>query len=355
MKELDRTENEFLPQVTVDTTEVTFETIRFIEGQSKSLTVANTGQVPVQFEFIKKLQDKAICKPWLTVEPSRGFIMPGDKCDINLLVRVDKKTAGPLTNGSDQLYDILVLHLIGGKDIFITCSGTYQRSSFGASIDALVKMTVPICELSAGAILHLEGNNKTSGLDEADGKKVSDEPYPVPKELWFLCDLITSLGLNQDQLFLQPGLRAEIITLRDWLDTGLPVTKPTVSIHSAAETLLLFIESLREPVVPHGMYSHCLECSANYLQCRQIISQLPPNHRQVFNYVCEFLREVLRFSGQNGSDPKILATLFASIILRDPPDMSVGAGIRGRTQQQILDNKKARFLYHFLVNDPTDQ
>ena len=79
MKKLDRLENEFLPQVTVETTEILFETIKFMEPQSRGLTVANTGQVPVQFEFIKKLNDTSICKPWLKVEPSTGFVMPGDK------------------------------------------------------------------------------------------------------------------------------------------------------------------------------------------------------------------------------------------------------------------------------------
>lgn len=356
MKKLDKLENEFLPQVTVETTEVNFDTVKFIEMLSQSLTVANTGQVPVHFEFIKKLNDKSICKPWLSVEPSTGSIMPGDKTDVSIQVYVDKKTAGALNSGQDQLYDILVLHLIGGKDIFVTVSGTYQRSSFGASIEALCRMTVPIGDLSAGAILALEGVTKSdsSSCQVDGGDMVDEEPYPVPKELWFLCDLITSLGLHQEQLFLQPGLRAEMITLRDWLDTGLPVNKPEVSIHSAAETLLLFLESLREPVVPFSIYSQCLECAGNYLQCRQLVSQLPTRHRQVFNYVCEFLREILRFSSQNNIDPKIMATLFASIVLRDPPGTNLGSGIRARTNQQLLDHKKARFLYHFLVNDPNE-
>lgn len=352
MKELDKMENEFLPQVTVETTEITFDKVRFAEVQSRSLAVANTGQVPVQFEFIKKLNDKAICKPWLTVEPNKGFVMPGDKCDISIQIKVDKKTAGPLTSGQDQMYEILVLHLMGGKDIFITVSGEYQRSSFGSSIESLVRMTVPICELSVSTILQLEGATSASkGLDEADSGKISEDRYPVPKELWFLCDLITSLGLQQESLFLQPGLRSEIVILREWLDTGLPVTRPEVSIHSAAETLLVFIESLREPVIPYSKFNQCIECSGNFLQCRQIISQLPLHHREVFNYVCEFLREVLRFSAQNGSEPKILATLFSSIMLRDPPGMNLGTGIKARAQQQLLDNKKARFVYHFLVNE----
>jgi len=31
-------------------------------------------KVPVQFEFINKLNDDHYCKPWLSIEPSRGFI-----------------------------------------------------------------------------------------------------------------------------------------------------------------------------------------------------------------------------------------------------------------------------------------
>ena len=81
------------------------------------------------------------------------------------------------------------------------------------------------------------------------------------------------------------------------------------------------------------------------------MSQLPLYHREVFNYICEFLREVLRFSAQNNSDAKILATLFSSILLRDPPNVTQSSGIKARAQQQMLDNKKARFVYHFLVND----
>ena len=48
MKKLDRVENEFLPQVTVDNTEVIFDTVRFLEPQSREIIIANTGQVSSQ-------------------------------------------------------------------------------------------------------------------------------------------------------------------------------------------------------------------------------------------------------------------------------------------------------------------
>ncbi|CAG2067646.1 unnamed protein product, partial [Timema podura] len=77
MKKLDKLENEFLPQVMVDNTEVIFDTVRYLESQTKDLIIANTGQVPVTFEFIKKLDDSSYCKDWLNIEPYAGFIMPG--------------------------------------------------------------------------------------------------------------------------------------------------------------------------------------------------------------------------------------------------------------------------------------
>jgi phosphatidylinositol-bisphosphatase len=93
------------------------------------------------------------------------------------------------------MYDILVLHLIGGKDIFVTVSGEYQKSCFGASINALCKMKVPIRELSNAKLMEFETKASADLVDSN-----SDDPYPVPKELWLLCDLISAVGLDTENL-----------------------------------------------------------------------------------------------------------------------------------------------------------
>jgi len=351
MKRLDMLENDFLPQVMVDKTDVIYEEVRFIEPVREVVAIANTGQVPVSFEFIKKPGEASYARPWLQAEPSSGFIMPGEKADVALEVFVDKRTAGGLNSGQDKLYDILVLHLMGGKDIFITVSGTYIRSCFGSSLAALVQLTVPLRELTPGQVASLEAGEAGKLPAATTG---GGEPYPVPKELWFLCDIMTSAGLNQENLFLQPGLRSEILWLRDWLDTGLPLDTPKVSIHSAAETLLIFLESLREPIIPYSLFHKCLECSSNYLQCKQLISHLPATHRHVFDYLTAFLREVVSHSARNGIDPKILATLFCNLFLRDPPGTSYGLGLRAKTAQQLVDRRKTAFVHHFIVNQPDD-
>lgn len=343
MKKLDKLENEFLPQVMVDNTEIIFDTLRFLEPQSKELIIANTGQVPVQFEFIKKLDDANYCKDWLHIEPYMGFIMPGEKCDIKLEVYVDKKSACKMNSGQDQLYDILVLHLDGGKDIFITVTGSYERSCFGSSIEALVHITVPVREVAAGKLVELE-NNKDVG---------SKQPYPVPKEVWFLVDHLYRHGLKIQHLFEHPGLHSELIQIRNWLDNGSSDPLPG-SVHSVAEALLLLLESTAEPVIPYNLHNVCFSASTNYLQCKQIVMQLPDHSKNVFLYLCSFLQELLSHSSDNGLDAKTLATLFGAIFLRDPPRSRNDMTSRVRMNQQILDRKKAGFVYHFLVNDQSE-
>ena len=56
------------------------------------------------------------------------YVFPsGERCEVSLEVRVDDRTAAKLNTCQDKLYDILVLHLENGKDIFITVQGELPR------------------------------------------------------------------------------------------------------------------------------------------------------------------------------------------------------------------------------------
>ncbi|KAG9510966.1 Very long-chain specific acyl-CoA dehydrogenase, mitochondrial, partial [Fragariocoptes setiger] len=155
MKKLDRLENESLPQVSLDRLEFCFKNVLLSEPKIDIMTVANTGQVPVYFSFIKKLNDSTYCKSWLQVSPFSGLIMPGDTMDVELRVCVldtdiqpnnlvsDNKECNnghrsqvvmPQESKSRTLDDILVLHLDRGKDFFITVTvdvKTHQTESDG--------------------------------------------------------------------------------------------------------------------------------------------------------------------------------------------------------------------------------
>lgn len=343
MKKLDKLENEFLPQVTLDKLEVNFDKVHFIESKIQIITIANTGQVPVQFEFKKKLNDTRYCKDWLSIKPYMSFLKPGEKCDVELEVFVDKKIAYKLNAGKDKIYDILVLHLEGGKDLFITVVGTYVPGCFGASLEALVRLSDPIAEIPTEELFELESNVIAN-------QKLKPQHFEIPKEIWVLIDHLYKFGLTQKELFLQRGLRLEIQKIRDKLDTGI-YELGNCSIHSVAETFLLFLEALSEPVIPYEFYYKSLDCSNNFISCRNVVNEIPRTHRSVFRYLISFLREILNHATSNRLDGKLLATIFGGILLREPMNGTQGSSAVKKVNQQATERKKATFIFHFLMND----
>ncbi|XP_077297581.1 type II inositol 1,4,5-trisphosphate 5-phosphatase-like [Arctopsyche grandis] len=330
IKKLDKLENEFLPHVTVEPTEIIFDNVKYLEPQAQEVCIANTGQVPVQFEFIKKLEESTYCKDWLNIEPYTKCLNPGEKCDVRLEVFIYKKSAFKFNSGEDKLYDILVLHLDGGKDIFITVNGTYKKSCFGTSIETLIHLKAPVREVHYKRLIESEVPNQQN-------------PYLIPKEVYFLVNHIYVNGLNEPNLFKLPGRHCELLGVRDWLDSGSLDELPG-SIHSVTEALMMLLESTSEPIIPYNHHYACLNASSNYLLCKQIIAQLPAPKKAVYLYLCSFLQEVLNHSGENGTDSKTLASLFGALFLRDPPQ---------HKSKPLYDRKKAMFVHHFLVNNQT--
>lgn len=342
IRKLDRQENENLPQVQLGTTEVIFKDVQFLEKQSALLEVVNTGQVQAQFAFIAKLDDTEFCKPWLSVKPSVGVIMQGSTKQVKITVYVDKESARALNSGEDKLEDILVLHLEGGKDFFVSVSGNYIPSVFGSSIEALVRMYGPIREVPVATLVDLEHINPLTPSTSSNA-----EPLDIPKELWLLIDHLFKFGMNQVNILRQGGLQGELEEIRAHLDCCRGGKLPG-SVHAVAEALLIFLEALPEPVIPYAFYQRALECCNNYKLCQQLIFQIPQSHRNVFTYISAFLRELLLRSDDNKLDAKTLATLFGTLFLRAP--LNNEAGLSKRAINQVTQ-KKARFMYHFLVNE----
>ncbi|XP_071373262.1 type II inositol 1,4,5-trisphosphate 5-phosphatase isoform X5 [Centroberyx affinis] len=333
VRTIDKMENECIPSVTLSKREFHFKDVKFMQHQAETLSLHNDGQVPCQFEFIQKPNEPTYCKPWLTANPPKGFIAQGGRVDIDLEVFVNRSTAPELNSGQQQIEDILVLHLERGKDYFISVSGNYLPSCYGTSIHTLCQLREPIQDMPQETIREL---TEVSGDESA---AVPEKPLDIPKEIWMMVDHLFRNAIKQEDLFQQPGLRSEFAEIRDCLDTGMPDSLPG-SNHSVAEALLLFLDALPEPVVPYSLYQQCLQCCSNASQCEKVISMLPQCHKNVFNYLAAFLRELLKNSASNRLDVNILATIFAALLLRSP------------AKQDLAEKRKTQeFFQHFLVQD----
>ncbi|XP_034029951.1 LOW QUALITY PROTEIN: type II inositol 1,4,5-trisphosphate 5-phosphatase [Thalassophryne amazonica] len=336
VRNIDKMENECIPSVTLSKQEFHFKDVKFMQHQAETLHLINDGQVPCQFEFIQKPNEATYCRPWLTASPSKGFVTQGASVDIEFEVFVNRSMAPELNSGKQKIEDILVLHLERGKDYFISVTGNYLPSCYGTSIHTLCQLREPIQDMPQETIYELQ-KAEMSGDD--GGAAVCEKPLDIPKELWMMVDHLFRNGMQQEDIFQQPGLRSEFAEIRDCLDTGMLDSLPG-SNHSVAEALLLFLDALPEPVIPYSFYQHCLECCSIASQCEKVISMLPQCHQNVFNYLTAFLREMLKTSASNRLDVNILVSIFAALLMRSP------------TKQDVAEKRKLReFFQHFLNQD----
>ena len=357
MKRMDKLENEFLPQVELDSLELDFSAVKFLEPKMLQIGIVNTGQIPVQYGFVNKPNDMHFCKPWLKIKNFSNIIMPKEKALVDVCCEVNSDTAPLLNSGRDQLDDILVLHLENGKDIFVTVKGVYQPSCFGASIDALVRMTMPIREYTREKIKDFEKSSTSydsvdSGLGNTTWLTQTNatfgQTYDIPKELWIMADHIHRYGRDHRNLFRHQHFDvAALKKIRETLDCEIPERLLVDDIDAVAQSLIIFLESLPDAVIPHAFHDRCLESSGSASEAARIIQMLPLFHQNVFQYLMAFLKYLLLYSVTNGLDREWVASLFSTCILRTRGKLH-GAKL---IPQKPRVKKKMQFILHFLDDD----
>ncbi|XP_065713457.1 type II inositol 1,4,5-trisphosphate 5-phosphatase [Patagioenas fasciata] len=338
LRSIDKIENANIPWVTMSRTEFHFPDVKYMELRLEKVTIRN-GQVPCEFEFISRRKERTYCKPWMTITPYKGVLVADAEITVELEVFVNRSTATSLNTGDDNIEDVLVLHLDRGRDYFLCVTGNYLPSCFGCHLHTLCYMREPIQDMSTESIQALTALPVDKRRDNE-----AEKPLDVPKELWMMVDHLCRHASQQEDLFLQPGVRDEFGQIRDCLDKGMHDTL-LGSNHSVAEALLVFLDSLPEPVVCTDFYSRCLSGSGSYELSQQAISTMPERHKKVFDYLMEFLRELLKHSGRNRLNANILAGVFSGVLLRPPP----GCAVPG-----VAEKKKAQnFILQFLLKEDT--
>lgn len=325
MRELDKMENDIQPQAALSATLLNFGEVRYGVAAEQMVTVSNTGRVMLQWRFLPKPDQQQVCRPWAHVEPASGTLMPGEKQEIKVTILVEgPDMAFEVGSGREKLDDVLVLHLEQGKDYFVSLQGAYMPTCFGCQLENLARIPQPI-------------RNASSLLKPEDSLR-------IPKELWRLADFIFRNGLEEPDIFSQRGIPAEMSIIRECLDTGADI--PTnLSAHSVCETVLEFLSSLAQPVIPVVYYTQAIDSGASYAFCKQIVEALPDVNYNVFYYLISFGRELLDTSKhRNGVTPDDLAFAFGQVLLRAPND----AKFRKPNVAEQHEQLKKRFVLRFL-------
>lgn len=226
-KELDKAENEGRPSVTVvvdkhgegdkdksDDDPANFEgvwlgDVRFAQGKHRTLTIANTGRVPASFNFIERPvavnQAHGIAPKWVDLKINGAAVAssskatspltlePGESYTVELELRIlDMHIVHELNEGLQELDDILVLRVEGGRDHFIPIRGNWQDSSLGRSIDKLTR-------IPEGGMRKLQRQRPDSSKKKrtSSGSGSIDEApvrWSTPRELFRLTEAVEELS-----------------------------------------------------------------------------------------------------------------------------------------------------------------
>jgi inositol polyphosphate 5-phosphatase INPP5B/F len=177
-------------QITVEQTDIDFGVIRFNELVSRELLVANNCHLPVNFQFSgKDGKGTHISESWIKISHPKGDLITGEQAQeqhcgnwnfmgrffyfvgqslsIRLDIMIDTQAAAAIlhkirdaSSGVKIPLDILVLHVMQGRDIFITIFGEYKPSCFGLTMEALTKLIKPITHYELKDLMQIVSEKK---------------------------------------------------------------------------------------------------------------------------------------------------------------------------------------------------
>lgn len=337
-RELDRAENEGRPVITivVDTKEgghheddgndgsggVDFGEVRFMQSVTRTLTVANTGGVHATISFVQKptigeddskISSQSQRDEWLqasfhhysdstdqeTEVKANSYVPevtlePGETVSATITVSVASVShLRSLNSGTATLEDVLVLRITEGRDHFIPIRASWSPSSFGRSIEELIR--VPPRSGGVTGYVHRLEREKQGDMKDWKGGSIPDSlnvHSSSPLELYKLTAAIEALteraiadeGMVQEENTVVPRDRAgwpfddagssikledtnseHIVALIQALDTddptntldALPKTELTnlSKLEIVARVLLLFLHSLVDGVIPAPIFA----------------------------------------------------------------------------------------------------
>ncbi|KAF9224893.1 DNase I-like protein [Gyrodon lividus] len=321
------------PKVKIQPMSMELGNIAYKRSVRREVVVQNEGDIPCVFRFVGIGADEPVAPSWLHAEPIVGLLRPHESTTITLLAYVDNESAAKLNLGPPRLECTLILHTALGKDHFIAVSGNYQYTCFANTLERLTRLAGPIRKLKSPEELM------------PPGKAIN-----APREALRLINWMMTNASATDEFFEYPVKQSLCNIIRECLDTGdeFPSTSPEENHRSLvaafAGTLVSFLDSLTEPLVPPYLHVRCLQVRDKD-QAFELMNEFPHECINVWISLTAFLHYMVQQDSSKDSSSNVpnkahrFAMIFAPILLRDDP-----TGVHPR----VSPVGKRDFLLHFI-------
>ncbi|OCF43755.1 hypothetical protein I317_02359 [Kwoniella heveanensis CBS 569] len=245
MKELDRLEEVYRPSLEIDGTSLEFGQVMYRQPVIREVKLRNVGRVPATYNFKPPSSDKPICKPFMWPFPATAVVEPGQDVTLKVVVCVDELAAAKLTLG-DDINDVFVLQIAGGKDFFITIQAVFQPSIIALPLHVLSALPSPIRHVPLA-------DRKILARPLAPSTTNGEAPAKPVRDVWRLLEYLMANGTGVEDLWVANQDVRDII---ECLDTG--VALPEESARTISVALLHILTALPTPLLPISHHTPCL-------------------------------------------------------------------------------------------------
>ncbi|SGY38778.1 BQ5605_C003g02070 [Microbotryum silenes-dioicae] len=211
---VDQYDNDALPDVKlIPGPSIHFDrAIRYLIPQTQTVKIENVGSVVAQWFFTLKPGATTIAPPWLSISPSSGLLLPGERATVSFTIRVDNLTAPALNFGPrDELNDLLILS-IEKKDLFLSVAAReYFPTCFACPLDRLARFSEGIRTYSTAQLKAIAAH---------DSAPFAEDRAKIPRPAGRMLDFLAEYALHVDEIFLVPGDPELVGEIRESLDEG---------------------------------------------------------------------------------------------------------------------------------------
>ena len=396
-RELDKAENEGRPVITMVVDHhhshssdpdngIDFGHVRYGEEKTRNMTIANTGRVTARFGFVDRPGSQGnsggISPAWLDIRfdrstnnenlnpsaPNEYTLEPGEAVNVRFALRIsDMDQVRSLNDGRSKIEDVLVLRIHNGRDHFVPIKGTWLQSSFGRSIDKLIR-------LPEGGVRRLQ-HQRPGG--SSHGEEDNSVKWSAPREVFRLTEKLEELvertlaewGMKEENseppwdalgwpftkgLSALPEKEHQKLkmVLQESLDTDQDFTFPhdimtPQKVELLGEVLCQFLQSLEDGVVTEGLWSDLekglqemekLKTAPGAEEKRSWILDIlsaSPTHSVTFTFLTFMLASMANELAPLPSMPTTPATP------RTPDALLGDSWARGRSQEPAVVRRKA--------------
>eukprot|EP00210_Caulerpa_lentillifera_P000892 g863.t1 len=356
---IDLQEMAAIPRCSLSPTYIEIGAVSYRRSKEFTVSIDNIGEVPATYSFIPAAPGRQSTRSpfptWLSATPTSGLIKPGKKEQLKIRVSIEGGQWGSADelfgNPTNTLDHILVLHIEGGSDFFISIIGSFSLSCFGLSLNNLAKH-IPVDKTRLDKMkymkpmdlpsLKFKPKEKTNAdwpmmsVDSVDSsfdptsthmmsisqKKLTASnslsrtgPQPnlvegptglmIPSHVLRMLHFLAGEGrLKTPNLFIESWNRVKnsvqrgaelesIVAIREALDQGEDFPSG-VTAHDMAGALLTFFYDLPSPMIPESLTQTCEASDVSCMLATSLVEEaMSAIEWSVFDTTMELMRSAL--------------------------------------------------------------